>query len=184
MIPFLLLVTLTLTLRAVGALGVSTLDSWMMCLRMGLAAMFLFTASAHWGKRRPDLIRMVPPAFPRPDLIVTITGVLEILAAVGLLIPSTTAAAAVGLVALLIAMFPANVRAASRNLTIGGTAATPWPLRLLLQIVFIAALLVAAFPEIVAVWSAPAKTASDTRSGKATAADALFWEALHGGALR
>src|SRR5262245_45857602 len=31
---------------------------WHTALRFGLAAMFLLTASAHWGKRRPDLIRM------------------------------------------------------------------------------------------------------------------------------
>jgi uncharacterized membrane protein len=81
---------------------------------------------------------------------------LEIFAAIGLLIPSAMAVAAVGLAILSIAMFPANVRAASRNVTIGGTAATPWPLRLLLQVVFITALLVAAFPEIVAAWWPPA----------------------------
>jgi len=50
-------------------------------LRLALSGMFLLTASAHWGKRRPDLIRMVPSVFPRPDLLVTFTGVLEILGA-------------------------------------------------------------------------------------------------------
>jgi hypothetical protein len=42
-------------------------------------------------------------------------------------------------------MFPANVRAARQNLTLGGKAATPLPLRALLQTVFIAALLAAGF---------------------------------------
>jgi len=37
-------------------------------LRAALGIMFFLTASAHWGKRRPDLIRMVlPSAFSRPD---------------------------------------------------------------------------------------------------------------------
>src|SRR2546425_683145 len=119
------------------------LDSWIICLRGGLAAMFLLTASAHWGKRRPDLIGMVPSAFPRPDLIVTMTGLLEILGAVGLLFPATASVAAVFLAGLLIAMFPANVRAALQGLTIGGKTATRLPLRTFLQIVFIAALLAA-----------------------------------------
>ena len=70
-IPLLILLTVTLVLRAMGVAGVAVMDSWLVCLRGGLAAMFLLTASAHWGKRRPDLIRMVPAAFPRPDLIVT-----------------------------------------------------------------------------------------------------------------
>jgi hypothetical protein len=38
-----------------------------LCCR--LARMFLFTASAHWGKRRGDLIAMVPRVFRRPDLM-------------------------------------------------------------------------------------------------------------------
>src|SRR5712692_9555977 len=120
MIPFVVLSISTLVLRAIGAAGVAAMDSWIICLRGGLAAMFLLTASAHWGKRRPDLIRMVPAAFPRPDLIVTITGWLELLGAAGLLLSATAAAAAAWLAALLVAMFSANVRAARRHLTIGG----------------------------------------------------------------
>src|SRR5262249_55563651 len=37
---------------------------WWTALRIALAAMFLVTASAHWGKRRADLIRMTPAIFP------------------------------------------------------------------------------------------------------------------------
>jgi uncharacterized membrane protein len=115
-------------------------------LRAGLSLIFLLTASAHWGKRRRDLIAMVPTAIPRPDLIVTITGILELLGTAGLLFPATAPAAAVCLAVLLIAMFPANVRAAREHLKIGEGAATALPLRTVLQIVFIAALAAAAFP--------------------------------------
>jgi uncharacterized membrane protein len=110
--------------------------------------MFLFTASAHWGKRRGDLVAMVPNAFPRPDLIVSATGVLEILGAVGLLIPPIAPVAAACLAMLLISLFPANIRAAREGLTIGGRPATALPLRTLLQLMFIAAVLVAGFPGI------------------------------------
>jgi uncharacterized membrane protein len=139
------MLTSTLVLRAVGYFAIPVMDDWIICLRGGLAAMFLLTASAHWGKRRPDLIRMVPPAFPRPDRVITITGLLELLGAVGLLLPATAAAAAACLAALLVAMFPANVRAARHSLMIGGKTATELPLRTFLQVVFIAALLVAGF---------------------------------------
>ena len=111
--------------------------------------MFLLTASAHWGSRRPDLIRMVPPTLPRPDLLVTVTGWLEILGAAGLLVQATAGVAAACLAALLVAMFPANVRAARQRLTIGGTAATPLVLRTILQVLFIAALLAAGFPNLI-----------------------------------
>ena len=76
----------------------------------------------------------------------TITGILELLGAVGLLLPATAPAAAACLAVLLIAMFPANVRAARERLKIGDSAATALPVRTVLQIVFIAALIVAGFP--------------------------------------
>ena len=145
MIPLIVLLISTLLLRGIGAAGAGLLSSWTWCLRGGLALMFLFTASAHWGKRRGDLIAMVPRLFPRADLMVSVTGVLEILGAMGLLISGTATAAAVCLAVLLIALFPANVRAAREDLTIGGRPATPLPLRALLQLVFISALMVAGF---------------------------------------
>ncbi|MGJ5820395.1 DoxX family protein [Paludibaculum fermentans] len=137
---FIVLLSVTLLLRGLGALGVDALANWGLCLRGGLAAMFLLTASAHWGRRRPDLIRMVPPAFPRPDVIVTLTGYLEILGAVGLLLPTTARLSAACLAVLLLAMFPANIRAAREHLSIGGQAATALWLRTALQVIFVAAL--------------------------------------------
>jgi uncharacterized membrane protein len=146
MLPLIVLVISTLLLRVIGAAGVGPFSNWTWCLRGGLALMFLFTASAHWGKRRGDLIAMVPGVFPRPDLLVSATGVFEILGAVGLLVPAIAPAAAVCLAMLLIALFPANIRAARKGLTIGGRPATALPLRTLLQLVFIVAVLVAGFP--------------------------------------
>ena len=76
-----LIVLVTVFLLLVLPLG------WWTALRIALAIMFLLTASAHWGKRRADLIRMVPAGLLRRDLLVTITGFCEILGAVGLLYP-------------------------------------------------------------------------------------------------
>ena len=146
MIPFIVLVIATLLLRAIGAAGVALFTNWTWCLRGGLALMLLLTASAHWGKQRADLIAMVPRAFPRPDLMVSATGVFEILGAVGLLIPAVAPVASACLAMLLIALFPANVRAGRQGLTIGGRPATALPLRTLLQLVFLVAVLVAGFP--------------------------------------
>ena len=109
--------------------------------------MFLFTASAHWGKRRGDLIAMVPRVFARPDLIVSATGVCEILGGLGLLIPAVAPVAAACLAMLLIGLFPANIRAAREQLTIGGRQATALPLGALLQLLLITSVLVAGFPD-------------------------------------
>jgi len=146
MFPFIVLVISTLLLRGIGAAGVGLLGSWTWCLRGGLAVMFLLTASAHWGNRRRELIAMVPRVFPHPGLMVSITGVLEILGAVGLLIPAIAPVAAACLAMLLIGLFPANIRAAREHLTIGGRPATALPLRAILQLVFIAAVIAAGFP--------------------------------------
>jgi uncharacterized membrane protein len=146
MLPFFVLLVSTLLLRVIGMAGMSPFDSWTWCLRCGLVLMFLFTASAHWGKRRGDLIAMVPRVFSRPDLMVSATGVCEILGGLGLLIPAVAPVAAACLAMLLIGLFLANLRAAREHLTIGGRPATALPLRALLQLVFITAVLAAGFP--------------------------------------
>ena len=74
--------------------------------------MFVLTGVAHFAPPlRRDLIAIVPPRLPAPGLLVTITGVLELLGAAGLLLPATRVAAAVCLLVLMLAMFPANVYA-------------------------------------------------------------------------
>lgn len=145
MAPFIMLVVSLLLFRLTGVLGWAYFDDWTTSLRFAVSLMFLLTASAHWGKRRPDLVRMVPPAFPKPEWIVTATGWLEIAGAIGIVIPVTAPYAAVGLALLLLAMFPANVHAARRRLTLGGKPVTPLIPRTALQIVFLAAVLLAGF---------------------------------------
>jgi len=114
-------------------------------LRIALAVMFLFTALSHFMPRtRSDLVRMVPPVFPQPALLVTMTGIAEAILAAGLLAPTFARAAAWALVALLVAMFPANVHAARAKMTIGGRLATPLWIRLPLQLFWIGALIVVA----------------------------------------
>ena len=58
----------------------------------------------------------------------------------GLLIPSTARLAAYGLIALLVALFPANIHAARSGHTIAGRPHTRFALRLPLQILWIALL--------------------------------------------
>ena len=133
----LVLVLSTLIARLTGRLGAVRLQRWSAATRVGLTIMFLFTAAAHVNSMRADLVRMVPPGVPNPELMVTLTGVCEVLGAIGLLIPRTRRIAAVSLILFLIAVLPANVHAARSALTLGGAPVTPlWP-RVALQIVFI-----------------------------------------------
>lgn len=145
MAPLIVLVISALLFGLAGRMGVAGLQDLGAVLRAALGVMFLFTASAHWGKRRRDLIRMVPPALPRPDLLVTFTGVLEIFGAIGLFVPITARAACICLALLLLALFPANIHAARKALTIAGRRVPSLPVRAVIQIVFIATLMAAAW---------------------------------------
>ncbi len=142
MAPLIVMLAAWLVARSIGFTGVwLQADSWSDALRIALAVMFAFTAVSHFHpKTRPDLIRMVPASLPAPALLVTATGVLELLGACGLLVPRTLPIAAYGLIALLVAMFPANVHAAREGLMIAGRRATPLLWRLPLQLFWIAAL--------------------------------------------
>ena len=142
MAPLIVLLVGLLVALALGATGVwPVADSWSGALRIALAAMFVFTAASHFHPRtRPDLIRMVPASLPAPTLLVTATGVLEFIGAIGLLVPQVLPAAAYGLIALLVAMFPANIHAAREGLVIAGRRAMPLVWRLPLQLFWIATL--------------------------------------------
>jgi uncharacterized membrane protein len=147
MTPLFVLVAVTLALRAAGAAGAHRLRSWPSALRGGLAAMFVVTGGSHFVGMREDLISMVPPALPEPGLLVTVTGVLELAGAAGLLWRRTAPWAAAGLAVLLVAIFPANVYAALEGLTLSGAPATALIPRTLLQVVFVAATLTVLAPH-------------------------------------
>jgi uncharacterized membrane protein len=102
----------TLAARLVGWLGVDYVAGWPEALAVGLAVMFVMTGAAHFvNPLRRDMIAIVPPRLPAPGLLVTFTGVLELLGAAGLLYPPTRVAAAVCLFVLMLVMFPANIYA-------------------------------------------------------------------------
>ena len=130
-----------LAARAAGALGVSSLDGWLPAARAGLALMFVFTGIAHFTRTRADLVRMVPPSLPNPELLVTLTGIAELGGAIGLLIPSLARFSAWALAALLVAMFPANVYASRTQHTIGGRPHTPMIIRAPMQVFWIVLLI-------------------------------------------
>lgn len=123
--------------RAAGYLGVKALASWRAAGRWALALMLVFTASAHFTAMRHDLVTMVPGWMPQPMAVIFVTGLLELAGAAGILLRPTRRLAGLLLCLLFIAMFPANIKAAQEGLTLGGSAATPLWLRVLMQILFI-----------------------------------------------
>jgi uncharacterized membrane protein len=104
-----------------------------------IAALFYSLAGVLHFLRPAMYMKIVPPYLPFPLAMVYISGAAEIAGGVGLLIPIVRRAAAFGLIALLVAVFPANVYMAA-NPVESGAAALPaaalWG-RLLLQPVLI-----------------------------------------------
>lgn len=124
--------------RGLGAAGVDYFATWVASARAALSTMFVFTAASHFTPMRKDLIAMVPPSLPRPDLLVSLTGVAELAGAVGLLVPPVRLWAACGLILLLVLMLPANISAARRAVLLRGRPATPLWIRVPMQLLFIA----------------------------------------------
>lgn len=146
MAPLLCLIVSFLFFRILG-LEWRYFGDWHLALRAALGAMFLLTASAHWGKRRADLIRMVPASVGNPGVWITLTGMAEIAIAVGLQIRSLAPWVAVIAVVMLCCLFPANMKAAREHLTILRKPVLSVGPRLVIQLVFIAALISSAWPR-------------------------------------
>lgn len=72
------------------------------------ALMFVGVGVMHFVDPDP-FIAIVPPALPAPRALVYISGACEIAGGIGLLVAKTRTAAAWGLLALLVAVFPANI---------------------------------------------------------------------------
>jgi uncharacterized membrane protein len=72
---------------------------------------------------RPDFyLPMMPPYLPWHFALVIISGLAEIVLGIAVLVPALRAAAAWGVIALLIAVFPANVHIALHDVPVFGAA--------------------------------------------------------------
>lgn len=132
----------TLLVRGIGLLRSRRTGApdwhWSIAVAWGLSALFTSTSITHFlPPHREGLVAIVPRSLPAPEVLVTVTGIAEALLAVGLVTPRTRTVAAAASIALLAALFPANVVAAHGvdNPHAPGTALVP---RLALQLVFAA----------------------------------------------
>jgi uncharacterized membrane protein len=84
-------------------------------------------------------VGMMPSELPHPELLVQISGIAEILGGLGLILPQTRRLTAWCLIALFVAIFPANLNMALNHLPLGTQSVPVWALwaRLPLQVVLI-----------------------------------------------
>ena len=92
--------------------------------RAGLTLFFLFTALGHFV-RAEEMAEMVPPPIPYRVEIIYITGVLELLGAVGVWVPRLMKLTGLCLILMLIGVLPANIYSALRRVEFGGHGAGP-----------------------------------------------------------
>jgi uncharacterized membrane protein len=108
-------------------------------LRYVAAVGFVLAGLNHF--RNPFFYQqIIPPSFPKPGLLVLISGVCEIAGGIGILIPRLRRFAGWGLITLLIAVFPANLYMAAHPDAIPDMHFPQWALyaRLPFQAIFIA----------------------------------------------
>lgn len=104
---------------------------------LALALLFILAGILHFTLLRDAFTRMVPPALPYPLQIVLITGALEILGGIGLLLEPTRSFAGIALIVYLVAVFPANAYAARNHIPFRGRPQPSIPVRLLIQLFLI-----------------------------------------------
>lgn len=86
-------------------------------LLYAMSLLYLVAGLGHF--RDPQTFaRIVPPQLPRPLELVYLSGVAEVLLGLGLLHDRTRRASAWGIVALLVAVFPANVYMATHDVLV------------------------------------------------------------------
>jgi uncharacterized membrane protein len=112
---------------------VRTILRWLLTLFMVGAGVNHFVDPAPY-------VGMMPEVLPAPLALVYVSGAAEIVGGLGLILPATRRLAAWGLIALLIAVFPANVNMALHHLPLGTRVVPSWALwaRLPLQLVLVA----------------------------------------------
>jgi len=108
-------------------------------LRVILAISITIVGITHFSS--PDTyVKIVPPGLPYPLELVYISGVFEVLGGIGLLVPNVSQFSAWGLIALFIAVFPANINMAVNHIHLDNIPDSPWfqAVRLPFQAVLIA----------------------------------------------
>ncbi|MGD2071141.1 MAG: DoxX family protein [Gemmatimonadota bacterium] len=92
--------------------------------RVGITLLFLLTGSAHFA-RTEAMARMLPPRVGFRVPMVHLTGVLELLGAVGIWIPSASPTVGLSLIVMVALFLPVNVYAAFTRVPFGGHETGP-----------------------------------------------------------
>ena len=133
LILFLLLVVPYLVLTLVGQLLSGFQISRVKRARVGLTLFFIFTAIGHFI-RSEEMAMMLPAAVPYRVELIYLTGIFELLGAIGVWLPRLTRLTGLLLIIMLIGILPANIYSAMKRVDFGGHQTGP--LYLLVRVPF------------------------------------------------
>ena len=85
--------------------------------RIAMSVMLIFTSIAHFVFYK-GMMLMLPPFIPFKRLTVYLTGVIEIAAAVGLLIPQSSYVTGIFLIVFFVLLLPANIYASAKKINL------------------------------------------------------------------
>jgi uncharacterized membrane protein len=101
-----------------------------------IGGFFIFAGIAHFVSPAVYL-PMMPPYLPWPMALIYLSGAAEIAGGAGLFVPRLRRAAAWGLIALLLAVFPANLHMLATGLILDGQQVPEWVLWVRLPLQFL-----------------------------------------------
>ena len=134
-LPLIILCVAPAFFLALGRRGYAAFGVAQNILRCVVAIPLLVSGFVLHFFRMQTTASMIPPGFPAPHLLVIVTGVFEILGAVGLFVPAWRRVAGLCLVLLMIAVFPANIYAAGKF--VGGVHMPGVLVRTGMQVIYI-----------------------------------------------
>ena len=138
MTVFFIIIVLAIILQTAAKIGLNPLKTFRDNARLATGLAFILIGISHF--LMPEkFMEMMPPFLPAPMFLIYLSGVFEILGGLGLMLSGTKPLAAIGLILLLLAVFPANIYVALNNVQLGGFmnyAVYQW-LRLPMQFVLI-----------------------------------------------
>jgi uncharacterized membrane protein len=102
----------------------------------GTGIFFIIAGSRHFLK--PEFYMLMMPSYlPVPLTLIYISGAFEILGGIGLMVPKTRAFSAWGLMALLLAVLPANIYLWTHRIALPDTYTPSWLLMLRIPLQFL-----------------------------------------------
>jgi uncharacterized membrane protein len=119
MAPFIVLLFSYLLLYLINRYGLKRKFTTDLIGRTALAFMLVFTGSSHFFME-DQMVQMLPDFLPGKYMIVYLTGVIEFIAAVGLLVKKTSRLASVMLILFFVSVLPANIIGSLNRVELGG----------------------------------------------------------------